>query len=284
MPLDALKILVMQQAKEKGFGTTPEELNVAEKLLLIQDEGMEVSEAADTIYGDYNQLVSLHDRPLRARLGSTPAERVKTIIAQYPGREEWAQIFEHQPGGIEGLLDKIHLETGVTSEELEQKAVRWLMGATISGDIAMKKTGILDPRLIERERINYEEEWGDLLQRTLHLGGAYGITFPDLDDAPLVAEDRVVPAFRHAERIAFVDNLVKTAYRSYRKMKKQPALKEEFGLCLQKLAHYCLLVARMDAFDIERAVYHKVAANKDREWDPSAYNETFIAKSPANPK
>jgi len=284
MPLDTLKILVMQQAKEKGFGTTPEELNVAEKLLLIQDEGVEVSEAAQTTWGLHNQLVSLYDLPLKARLGSTPAERVKNIITQYPGREEWAQIIEEQPNGIEKFIERMYQETGLTGEALEQKAARCLIGATISGSLAEKKRGILDPRVVGKERINYEEEWGDLLQRTLHLGGAYGITFPELDDAPLVAEDMVVPAFRHAERIAFVDNLVKTAYRSYRKMKKQPALREEFGLCLQKLAHYCLLVARMDVFDIERAVYNKVAANKDREWDPSAYNETFTSRSPANPK
>ena len=184
MPLETLKMLVMQQAREKGFGTTPEDLNVAEKLLLIQDEGMEVSEAAETAYGLYNQLVSLHDVPLCARLGSTPSERVKTIISQYPGREEWAYLIEQQPKGIENLIDRLYRGTGLTGEALEQKAARWLMGITIAESIAEKKKGAYSPELIGKERINYEEEWGDLLQRTLHLGGAYGIIFPDLDDAP----------------------------------------------------------------------------------------------------
>lgn len=36
---------VMQQAKEKGFGTTPEEINVAEKIALIHSEISEAFEA-----------------------------------------------------------------------------------------------------------------------------------------------------------------------------------------------------------------------------------------------
>jgi len=42
--LEQLTKLVMQQAEEKGFGTKPEEINVAEKIALIQSE---VSEAYD---------------------------------------------------------------------------------------------------------------------------------------------------------------------------------------------------------------------------------------------
>ena len=43
--LDELTALVMQQAKEKGFGTTPEEINVGEKVALIQTEISEAYEA-----------------------------------------------------------------------------------------------------------------------------------------------------------------------------------------------------------------------------------------------
>ena len=35
----------MQQAKEKGFGTTPEEINIAEKMVLIHSEISEAYEA-----------------------------------------------------------------------------------------------------------------------------------------------------------------------------------------------------------------------------------------------
>ncbi len=42
--LKQLTELILQQAKEKGFGTTPEEINVSEKIALIHSE---VSEAYD---------------------------------------------------------------------------------------------------------------------------------------------------------------------------------------------------------------------------------------------
>ena len=38
LTLEQLSILVMEQAKAKGFGTKPEEINVAEKIALIQSE------------------------------------------------------------------------------------------------------------------------------------------------------------------------------------------------------------------------------------------------------
>ena len=43
--LDQLTALVMEQAKVKGFGTKPEEVNVAEKVALIQSEISEAYEA-----------------------------------------------------------------------------------------------------------------------------------------------------------------------------------------------------------------------------------------------
>jgi NTP pyrophosphatase (non-canonical NTP hydrolase) len=38
LTIDQLKDLIMKQAKEKGFGTKPEEINVAEKMALIHSE------------------------------------------------------------------------------------------------------------------------------------------------------------------------------------------------------------------------------------------------------
>ena len=43
--LQQLSALILQQAKEKGFGTKPEEINVAEKIALIQTEISEAFEA-----------------------------------------------------------------------------------------------------------------------------------------------------------------------------------------------------------------------------------------------
>lgn len=43
--LKQLSALILKQAKEKGFGTTPEEINVAEKIALIHSEVSEAFEA-----------------------------------------------------------------------------------------------------------------------------------------------------------------------------------------------------------------------------------------------
>ena len=43
--LEQLTVLILEQAKEKRFGTKPEEINVAEKIALIQSEISEAYEA-----------------------------------------------------------------------------------------------------------------------------------------------------------------------------------------------------------------------------------------------
>ncbi len=45
LTLEQISILVMEQAKAKGFGTTPEEINVAEKVALIHSEVSEAFQA-----------------------------------------------------------------------------------------------------------------------------------------------------------------------------------------------------------------------------------------------
>jgi len=45
LSINQLKESIMKQAKEKGFGTTPQEINVAEKIALIHSEISEVYEA-----------------------------------------------------------------------------------------------------------------------------------------------------------------------------------------------------------------------------------------------
>lgn len=45
MTIQQLTKLIMAQAKEKGFGTKPEEINVAEKIALIHSEISEAFEA-----------------------------------------------------------------------------------------------------------------------------------------------------------------------------------------------------------------------------------------------
>ena len=45
LTIKELTELIMQQAKEKGFGTKPDEINVAEKIALIHSEVSEAFEA-----------------------------------------------------------------------------------------------------------------------------------------------------------------------------------------------------------------------------------------------
>ena len=45
MQIKQLTEIIMHQAKEKGFGTTPDEINVAEKIALIHSEISEAFEA-----------------------------------------------------------------------------------------------------------------------------------------------------------------------------------------------------------------------------------------------
>lgn len=45
MTIKQLTSLIMEQAKEKGFGTKPEDINVAEKIALIHSEVSEAFEA-----------------------------------------------------------------------------------------------------------------------------------------------------------------------------------------------------------------------------------------------
>jgi NTP pyrophosphatase (non-canonical NTP hydrolase) len=45
MTIQQLTALIMEQAKQKGFGTKPEEINVVEKIALIHSEVSEAFEA-----------------------------------------------------------------------------------------------------------------------------------------------------------------------------------------------------------------------------------------------
>ena len=45
MEINSLTKIILQQAEEKGFGTIPDEINVAEKIALIHSEVSEAYEA-----------------------------------------------------------------------------------------------------------------------------------------------------------------------------------------------------------------------------------------------
>ncbi len=201
--LEELKVLVMEQARMKGFGTNPQEINVAEKLLLI---GTEIEEAERI-------MDSVHSADRRDR--------------------NFFQQYEFNEGGFSWLY-------------CFSRVYRF-------------RTSHSRPHLQE-----YETEWGDVLQRTLHLGGVFGYEFPDLEIYPQVSVRGTHERGNKASR------LVLATGGHYRKKRMY-----DFERGLVDIAHYCMAVAQTDRFDIEQVVLDKIAANMGRDWNPAQYHEQF---------
>jgi hypothetical protein len=210
MQLEGLKELVMKQAAEKGFGTCPEDISVAEKLILAADE---VREAGVDI------------------------KELKLIRQE--SRDFWCDRWEETGDFPWGLL-------------LVGKGFLYWKDHTQAG----KKVS------------NYETEWGDLLQRILHLGGVYNIVFPDAEFCG--------PVYTRAdcERTERAYGLVLAAYDHYRHKKMK-----SFADSLITIAHYCVGVAEKDGFDIYDVVLNKIHANYERVWDPAKLNELVKRRS-----
>jgi hypothetical protein len=117
------------------------------------------------------------------------------------------------------------------------------------------------------ERANYEEEWGDVLQRILHLGGIFSITFPE---SYTMLKGNIPTVSEIEDRTAEFLDMVIQSHTHYRH--KQIEL---FKSDLIWLAEYCCAVALEDGFDIEKAVLEKIENNKSRIWDPTKLNETL---------
>ena len=151
----------------------------------------------------------------------------------------------------------------------EQEAVRlWCRNydTVHDGKIAMSWlliNSMFDTSPDRSHLLHYESEWGDVLQRTLHLGGIFEVHFPD--------DYLRVPARGTHERAEKAYNLAMTASQHYRK-KRIP----EFSNGLIEISHYCVGVAKADNFNIERVVLDKIEANKTRVWNPNDLNEQLI--------
>ncbi len=121
------------------------------------------------------------------------------------------------------------------------------------------------------ERDNYREEWGDTLQRTLHLGGIFDISFPP---EYTQYQGPMPPIQDFSRRMFQVLGKTYEAHDHYRH--KNLALFRE-GLVW--IAQYCAAVASRDGFDIEEEVMVKVTKNRARVWDPASLNETFTKQN-----
>jgi hypothetical protein len=119
-----------------------------------------------------------------------------------------------------------------------------------------------NPRLSEntRQRLfhlrgEYEKEMGDILQRTLHLGGVYGFSFTR-------------PTSKRNHDISMYEQVV-NIHTDYRKKRMA-----KFERGVVDFAYHCTR-STGGSFDIYRTVLRKMEENKGRVWDASKLNETL---------
>ena len=117
------------------------------------------------------------------------------------------------------------------------------------------------------ERSNYKEEWGDALQRTLHLGGIFDVAFPA---GYTSFRESLSPIYEIENRTAQFYGRILQAHDNYRHKRI-----DKFKSDLIWLAEYCGAVASDDGFDIEKTVLDKIETNKQRIWDTTKLNETL---------
>jgi len=132
---------------------------------------------------------------------------------------------------------------------------------------------------------SYFHNWGDALQRILHLGGAFNVTFHEPVSRPVGKHDNPFPGYsmtcessqKYSLQTKGLIDICILAYRDYHNMKKVPERETRFKEGLIAAAHYCLNISDIEGFDIEAAVLEKIQTNKSREWRPSDYNEKLGA-------
>ena len=168
--IESLKELVMQQAKEKGFGVNPEDLDTPEKT----------------------------------------AEKIALIHSEIT--EAYQAYLANQMDGKDG----------------------------------------------------YYEELGDILQRTLHLGGIYGINF----EIPIDCSE--ITDLGLEAKLLTLHAITSEAYENYRHKKD-----DQFKIGLSRLAYAVIEISRHYEFSLEEAVKVKIERNLGRKWDPSKYRERF---------
>jgi len=112
----------------------------------------------------------------------------------------------------------------------------------------------------------FYEELGDVLQRTLHLGGIYAIDFSQNSDF----DSAYLSSVSLDGKIARLHKITSDAWESYRH-KKIDAFKDK----LIDLAYSLNQVSLENNFSLEDAVLKKLYYNKNRDWNKERINEKF---------
>ncbi len=210
--LNSLRDAVMEQAREKGFGTSLEGISVPEKLILISTEVMEIAEERRRISQSLDADFYFWRSP-----------------PHHPEEPSWACLLTHP-------ANRSRFKLGVSP--------------------------------------HYKEEWGDALQRILHLGGCFGIEFPEADLANF--NPTIFASAESSERFLDFYEMVAGAYQNYRKMPGSLERRRLFERDLIALAHYCVYSSLADGFPVEDAVLEKIEKNKQRTWRREDYNEKIV--------
>ncbi len=107
----------------------------------------------------------------------------------------------------------------------------------------------------------FYEELADVLLRTLHLSGIFGIMFAS--HLPVI----LLPADIHAQ-IAHLHKIVSEGYENYRHQHI-----EEFKTKLVELVSAVEEMGRVHRFDLQAKVRWKLDFNKNRTWNKGQMNE-----------
>lgn len=222
MTLEGLKGLIIEQAREKGWGTTPETVKVYEKIVALCSE---VHEAGQV------------DRLMRSTLDQGLQEV-----------SSWA--FSRRKGTFQYLAS--HCKT-----QAERDAV--------NAQLLERFTGILPVcRSVNQYARLQDEEIGDILMRVLHLGGCFGLIFPEpKENSSLYRKIRDLKDFE-AVRTFLYDQTMQTA-RGYSKMSQKPRFGVMFYGGLVRLAQSVSILCEKYHLNAEQLIKDKLEKNSRRQ-------------------
>lgn len=265
--LEELKAMQMELAQLKGWGTAKDidTINVPQKIALIGNEIHEAQEAIEKFhdhwFNSYDYWSELSEKDLSY---SFMASRVGIL-------KNWRAYGSELDSSLKDLIEE------------------------------------------------YKMECSDVLQRTLHLGGIYNITFPDVedynqklvhsrintDDVSSVEADfaELMPQYLETKDISLLYQFNQRFLLRQLKMSQDVEVPGNndlenlrYGLklydrvltCHRKkdmcgfeenliaLAHFSVLLASYDGYDISDYFKRKVRSNRDRDWDATQFNEKFL--------
>ena len=110
----------------------------------------------------------------------------------------------------------------------------------------------------------FYEELGDVLQRTLHLGGIFGVEFSSPADLSEISSASI------QGKIAKLHQITSSAWEYYRYNNM-----EGFRGALTMLAALIVQLSHDYGFSLEKVVEQKIERNKSRDWKKRGLKEKF---------